>query len=144
VEPSLVSMDTSLLSVGLLIARFASTDSSRRDLPTCSVESSVMDCYRVECSNKCYACKLDAEISKIDPCPENGCPDGGRPVSTCPTNIAYILSTSGTTGRPRVVKVPHCCIVPNIVDLRSRFKITPDDVIFNASPLTFDPCFVEV
>ncbi len=61
-----------------------------------------------------------------------------------PNEIAYILSTSGTTGRPVSVKVPHCSIVPNVVDLRSRFELSPDDVIFNASPLTFDPSIVEV
>ena len=61
-----------------------------------------------------------------------------------PEAIAYVLSTSGTTGRPVSVRVPHCSIVPNILDLRSRFRLTPDDVIFNASPLTFDPSVVEV
>lgn len=32
--------------------------------------------------------------------------------------LAYVLHTSGTTGRPKIVKVPHKCIVPNIVHLR--------------------------
>ena len=59
-------------------------------------------------------------------------------------SIAYILFTSGTTGTPKIVKVPHFSIVPNILDLRSRFNVTPDDVVFNAAPLTFDPSVVEV
>ncbi|KAJ7326716.1 hypothetical protein JRQ81_016475 [Phrynocephalus forsythii] len=59
-------------------------------------------------------------------------------------SIAYILHTSGTTGLPKIVKVPHKCIVPNIVHLRDIFKITPDDTVFMASPLTFDPSVIEL
>ncbi len=61
-----------------------------------------------------------------------------------PSSLAYILTTSGTTGEPMTVKVPHCCIVPNIIDLRKRFSCEENDVIFNAAPLTFDPSIVEV
>nr|XP_003221627.2 PREDICTED: acyl-CoA synthetase family member 4 isoform X1 [Anolis carolinensis]XP_016849521.1 PREDICTED: acyl-CoA synthetase family member 4 isoform X1 [Anolis carolinensis] len=59
-------------------------------------------------------------------------------------SIAYILHTSGTTGLPKIVRVPHKCIVPNILHLRDIFQITPDDIVFMASPLTFDPSVVEL
>ncbi|XP_060102373.1 beta-alanine-activating enzyme [Heteronotia binoei] len=59
-------------------------------------------------------------------------------------SLAYVLHTSGTTGIPKIVRVPHRCIVPNILHLRDLFQITPDDVIFMASPLTFDPSVVEL
>lgn len=58
--------------------------------------------------------------------------------------LAYILHTSGTTGLPKTVKVPHKCIVPNIIHLRSVFKMTAEDVVFLSSPLTFDPSVVEM
>ncbi|KAI4892535.1 hypothetical protein NFI96_024695 [Prochilodus magdalenae] len=58
--------------------------------------------------------------------------------------LAYVLHTSGTTGLPKIVKVPHKCIVPNIIHLRSLFKMTAEDVVFLASPLTFDPSVVEM
>jgi len=32
--------------------------------------------------------------------------------------LAYIITTSGTTGLPKIVRVPHHCIVPNITHLR--------------------------
>lgn len=32
--------------------------------------------------------------------------------------LAYVLHTSGTTGTPKIVRVPHACIVPNIQHFR--------------------------
>ncbi|XP_035211583.1 beta-alanine-activating enzyme-like [Stegodyphus dumicola] len=37
------------------------------------------------------------------------------------SQLAYIMQTSGTTGEPKIVQVPHHCIVPNILDLRLVF-----------------------
>lgn len=34
-------------------------------------------------------------------------------------DLAYVLHTSGTTGLPKIVRVPHKCILPNILHLRS-------------------------
>lgn len=61
-----------------------------------------------------------------------------------PSLPAYTLHTSGTTGDPKTIRVPHCCVVPNTVDLRKRFGLCHDDIVFNAAPLTFDPSVVEV
>ncbi|KAG1964383.1 beta-alanine-activating enzyme [Pimephales promelas] len=58
--------------------------------------------------------------------------------------LAYVLHTSGTTGLPKIVKVPHRCIMPNIIHLRSVFKMSAEDVVFLSSPLTFDPSVVEI
>ncbi|NXG79267.1 ACSF4 enzyme, partial [Baryphthengus martii] len=59
-------------------------------------------------------------------------------------SLAYVLHTSGTTGIPKIVRVPHKCIVPNIQHLKSIFEITQEDMLFLASPLTFDPSVVEL
>jgi acyl-CoA synthetase len=32
--------------------------------------------------------------------------------------LAYVLHTSGTTGTPKIVRVPHACILPNIQHFR--------------------------
>ncbi|XP_004616501.2 beta-alanine-activating enzyme isoform X1 [Sorex araneus] len=58
--------------------------------------------------------------------------------------LAYVLHTSGTTGTPKIVRVPHACIVPNIQHFREIFEVTQNDVLFLASPLTFDPSVVEI
>ncbi|KAI8510527.1 Cyclic nucleotide-gated olfactory channel [Branchiostoma belcheri] len=68
----------------------------------------------------------------------------GTAPTRCGSPLAYTLQTSGTTGQPKTVGVPHSCIVPNILHLRSLFEVTAYDVIFSASPLTFDPCIVEL
>lgn len=36
-------------------------------------------------------------------------------------DLAYVLHTSGTTGLPKIVRVPHKCILPNILHLRLVF-----------------------
>ncbi|KAJ0065296.1 hypothetical protein NL108_007026, partial [Boleophthalmus pectinirostris] len=59
-------------------------------------------------------------------------------------SFAYVLHTSGTTGNPKIVKVPHKCIRPNICDLSLMFQIKKGDLVFLASPLTFDPSVVEM
>ncbi|VDH90281.1 acyl-CoA synthetase [Mytilus galloprovincialis] len=60
------------------------------------------------------------------------------------TYLAYCITTSGTTGTPKIVKVPHSCIVPNILYQRSSFRISQEDIVFLSSPLTFDPSIVDI
>ncbi|XP_074525010.1 beta-alanine-activating enzyme [Halichoeres trimaculatus] len=59
-------------------------------------------------------------------------------------DLAYVLHTSGTTGVPKTVRVPHRCILPNILHLRSLFQMSEKGVVFLASPLTFDPSVVDI
>ena len=41
------------------------------------------------------------------------------------SRLAYVIQSSGTTGKPKIIKVPHMCIVPNIESFRYvYFKIT--------------------
>ncbi|KAF2362615.1 Pyrrolo-quinoline quinone repeat [Trinorchestia longiramus] len=58
--------------------------------------------------------------------------------------LAYAITTSGSTGVPKIVFVPRSCIAPNIRDLVREFQITDKDVIFNAAPLSFDPSIVNI
>ncbi|PSN35737.1 Acyl-CoA synthetase family member 4 [Blattella germanica] len=62
----------------------------------------------------------------------------------CELSMAYAIQTSGTTGEPKIVQVPHQCIVPNIQHLQILLSIAADDVIFLAAPLTFDPSIIEI
>uniref|UniRef100_A0A6P8HHV0 Beta-alanine-activating enzyme-like isoform X1 n=1 Tax=Actinia tenebrosa TaxID=6105 RepID=A0A6P8HHV0_ACTTE len=59
-------------------------------------------------------------------------------------SLGYVMQTSGTTGSPTVVKVPHACIVPNITSLAKIFGMTDKDSVAVVSPYTFDPFIVQV
>ncbi|KYN17850.1 Acyl-CoA synthetase family member 4 like protein [Trachymyrmex cornetzi] len=59
-------------------------------------------------------------------------------------HFAYAIATSGSTGTPKVVKVPHSCILPNIVDLKKILDITSSDKIAQLTNFTFDPSIIEI
>ncbi|XP_013066099.2 beta-alanine-activating enzyme-like isoform X2 [Biomphalaria glabrata] len=61
-----------------------------------------------------------------------------------PSDLAYCITTSGTTGLPKVIKVSHSSIVPNILHLRDILKLSPEDKVLLTSPLTFDPSIVDI
>ncbi|XP_057696637.1 beta-alanine-activating enzyme isoform X1 [Corythoichthys intestinalis] len=71
-------------------------------------------------------------------------PEASQSLSKGGRALAYVLHTSGTTGPPKIVRVPHECILPNILHLRRLFEVSCNDVVFLASPLTFDPSVVEI
>lgn len=58
--------------------------------------------------------------------------------------FAYAITTSGSTGLAKIVKVPHASIVPNVIDLRGLFLLSNIDKIAQTTSLTFDPCVVEI
>ncbi len=127
----MLTLSCQTLVYGLVLARLHWTTS----LPPkpLTVDHSLLTNYKEEVIVSCWACQREEFASDPWPLPK-----------ISPSSLAYILSTSGTTGQPVTVKVPHCCIVPNILDLRERFNCGHYDVIFNAAPLTFDPSIVEV
>lgn len=53
-------------------------------------------------------------------------------------DIAYVLFTSGSTGVPKGVMIPHKAIIDYIDWCVSEYKLTNDDVISNHAPLYFD------
>ncbi|KAG6453559.1 hypothetical protein O3G_MSEX008210 [Manduca sexta] len=57
---------------------------------------------------------------------------------------SFIAMTSGSTGEPKHIQVPIQCIQPNIDDLTKMFNITPHDIIYFSTPLTFDPSMIEI
>ena len=106
-------------------------------------DSKLLDLYQAEVEVSCTLCENNPS-HQTDFTSTDQMMDTWAFPNLPPTSLAYMLHTSGTTGLPKYIKVPHCCIAPNVVDLRQRFSINSDDVIFNAAPLTFDPSAVEV
>ncbi|XP_043267739.1 beta-alanine-activating enzyme [Venturia canescens] len=58
--------------------------------------------------------------------------------------FAYATTTSGSTGEPKIVKVTHDAIVPNILDLKKILEISEKDTVAQITPLTFDPSIIEI
>ncbi|XP_062120817.1 beta-alanine-activating enzyme isoform X1 [Drosophila sulfurigaster albostrigata] len=61
-----------------------------------------------------------------------------------PANMCYTITTTGTTGTPKLIHVPYECIAPNIVALSQKLNISMADVIYLGTPCTFDPSIVEL
>ncbi|MFG2603298.1 amino acid adenylation domain-containing protein [Streptomyces sp. NPDC048514] len=60
------------------------------------------------------------------------------PVPVPPEQTAYILYTSGSTGEPKGVEVPHRSAVNTVSALNERFGIGPGDRALAVSALDFD------
>ncbi|CAF2035826.1 unnamed protein product [Rotaria magnacalcarata] len=59
-------------------------------------------------------------------------------------DIAYVVTSSGSTGIPKLIFVSHACILPNLDQLKSIFNVTSNDCLFRSTPLTFDPSLVDI
>ena len=62
--------------------------------------------------------EIDTELSfvAVQLAPHGGAEEKRREKGT--GSLAYVVTTSATTGQPKVVMVPHKCICPNITQLR--------------------------
>jgi mycobactin phenyloxazoline synthetase len=61
-----------------------------------------------------------------------------EPVEPDPEQVAYLLFTSGSTGQPKGVEVPHRAATATIDDLARRFALGPADRTLAVSALDFD------
>lgn len=66
------------------------------------------------------------------------------PVTVQAESFLYIIRTSGSTGEPKIVRVPQECIMSNIVHLKKTFELSQSDQILCCSPSTFDPFVVDL
>ncbi|MES9525329.1 amino acid adenylation domain-containing protein [Streptomyces capoamus] len=60
------------------------------------------------------------------------------PVPVPPDHLAYVLYTSGSTGEPKGVEVPHRSAVNTVTALNERFGLGPGDRTLAVSALDFD------
>lgn len=64
--------------------------------------------------------------------------------SAIDTDPVYVLYTSGSTGVPKGVVVPHRSLVDYIDHFCDEVKITNDDVIANQAPFYFDASLIDI
>nr|WP_324603481.1 AMP-binding protein [Streptomyces sp. SPB074] len=79
-----------------------------------------------------------ARPHRPDARPGRGRAPGRRNRRTGPLSPAYLLFTSGSTGVPRGVEIPHRAVVNTLEALAERFAIGPADRTLALSALDFD------
>ncbi|GGK97911.1 amino acid adenylation domain-containing protein [Nocardia jinanensis] len=77
----------------------------------------------------------DLDASGYDDSPVT---DSERRTPLRPENVAYVLFTSGSTGRPKGVSVPHRAVLNQLHWINGTYSLTPDDVVLQKTPATFD------
>ena len=60
------------------------------------------------------------------------------PAEVSPLDLAYVIHTSGSTGEPKAVGVPHAGLANRIHSLQQSQRLTPDDRVLQRTPSTFD------
>ncbi|MBV9267068.1 MAG: amino acid adenylation domain-containing protein [Acidobacteriaceae bacterium] len=60
-----------------------------------------------------------------------------------PDDLAYVMYTSGSTGRPKGVAVPHRGVV-RLVNNPNYASFTPEDVLLQFAPISFDASTLEI
>ncbi|XP_052852359.1 beta-alanine-activating enzyme isoform X1 [Drosophila gunungcola] len=82
----------------------------------------------------------DCKLYKVKHKPTDPAVQAKKPL---PANMCYTISTTGSTGSPKLIHVPYECIAPNIVALSQKLNVSMADIIYLGTPCTFDPFVVE-
>src|SRR4029434_1828813 len=53
-------------------------------------------------------------------------------------NLAYVIPTSGSTGAPKGVMIPHRGIVNRLLWMQRQYGLTMSDRVLQKTPITFD------
>ncbi|MFJ7261252.1 amino acid adenylation domain-containing protein [Streptomyces globosus] len=81
----------------------------------------------------CSTLLLDREHEILAGQPEHA------PVSgVTPSNLCYVIHTSGSTGAPKAIALCHRGVMNNVADLNVRFAIGPGDKVMGLSSPSFD------
>ena len=71
-------------------------------------------------------------------------PDQDPPGEPAPEQLAYLLFTSGSSGRPKGVMIEHAALARRLAWIARAYAITPQDRSGQATQLTFDPALIEL
>jgi amino acid adenylation domain-containing protein len=83
---------------------------------------------------------MDSKILCLDTDWENIAEEesGNLSSGVAPANIAYIIFTSGTTGRPKGVMNTHQGICNRLLWMQDQYQLTQEDSVIQKTPFSFD------
>jgi len=58
--------------------------------------------------------------------------------ATCPSNLCYVMYTSGSTGLPKGVMSSHAGIVNRLLAMQAEYELTADDRVLQKTPFSYD------
>ena len=67
-----------------------------------------------------------------------------QPVAVAPDDLCYVIYTSGSTGRPKGVLIEHRNAVNFVHSLRTVYRLTADERIYQGFSLAFDASVEEI
>ncbi len=94
---------------------------------------------------------LETQILPVEPILEDQSQDGngeasasGSPMDACPMSPAYIMYTSGTTGKPKGVVVEHRSVANLVQWFGSAYNLKPGVRVLQLTRYTFDPSVEDI
>lgn len=149
--------DLSGQCVGLHLAPGADLVASMLAVMACRAAFVPLDCdapldYRQQRLNDCQARAVitddgsfhmaDLPVLRSDRLAEEAAPTQTLPLRPEPQDTAYILFTSGSSGRPKAVAVAHQALWARLSHLADLWQIGPEDCGGAVARPTFDPSLI--
>ena len=66
------------------------------------------------------------------------------PSAASPMSLAYVIHTSGSTGQPKGVQIPHCAVVNFLNSMRCKPGLAQGDTLLAVTTLSFDIAALEL
>ncbi|HWH00626.1 MAG TPA: AMP-binding protein, partial [Pilimelia sp.] len=70
--------------------------------------------------------------------------DGADGAGNAPADTSFVLTTSGSTGVPKLVPLPHDAVARFVAWAHGVFGLGPGRRVLNYAPLNFDLCLLDV
>jgi amino acid adenylation domain-containing protein/thioester reductase-like protein len=94
-------------------------------------------------AEKAFA-ETKAQLVFVDELPLDGYPVTSPAVSLQPESIAYVISTSGSTGEPKAVAVSHGSLAAVISELVTCYQLSRRDQVLQMAPLSTDTSLEQI
>ena len=91
-------------------------------------------------ASQAHIISLESEWPQIERYPGHISPR----TSVQPDNLAYIISTSGSTGQPKCVQIVHAAVCNLLIDLRHRLALSENEVTAALASFAFDMSLPEL